>query len=251
MNTSLASAVELAEDVVAECAEVSLEIDIAVMPPFVYLQAVGRALGHHNIALGAQDLWTAASGAYTGEISAQMIGDLGGSVVIVGHSERRTLLHESNELAGSKLATAIANGLTAVFCIGETWAQREEGQTEAVVSGQLRAGLQTMDAAVGETLPPAARLVIAYEPVWAIGTGRTATPANAQQVHASIRRELRSRYHPPFADSIRIIYGGSVTAANASELFAQPDIDGGLIGGASLKSADFAAICKAAGTRVP
>lgn len=244
MNTLLASAVELAEDVVAGCADAVQHVDVAVMPPFPYLQAVGRALGHGGVLLGAQNVFTEVEGAYTGEVSASMLVDLNVACVIVGHSERRHVVGEPDDLVAAKLRAALDASLWGVLCVGETWAQREAGQTDEVVLGQLASALEDVE-------PDDLRqLIVAYEPVWAIGTGRTATPADAQKVHEAIRFALRKRYDPGLSDSVRVIYGGSVNSRNAAELFAQPDIDGGLIGGASLKADEFSAICAAAARRI-
>jgi triosephosphate isomerase len=240
MNTTLASAVELTEDVAAAVKELEARCDIAIFPPFPYLQAVGHALGHHWISLGAQDVWHKPDGAFTGEVSVDMLTDLGARAVIVGHSERRHVIGEDDDLVNLKLRAALAGDLTAVLCVGETWPQREAGTTDETNLRQLDAALQQVE----ESALP--RLVIAYEPVWAIGTGKTASPADAQAAHHTLRRRLAERWSERAAASIRIVYGGSVHAQNAAELFAQPDIDGGLIGGASLKAADFAAICRAA-----
>jgi len=243
MNLDLARSVELAETVAAEVAASVASVDIAIFPPFPYLQAVGRALGHRSLLLGAQDCSAEEEGAFTGQVSPAMLDDLGVAAVIVGHSERRRGLDESNELIGRKLRLALDYGLIGVLAVGETLPEREDGRLEEVVLGQLGAALEEVEA------DDLRQVVIAYEPVWAIGTGRTATPAQAQESHALIRSVLRSRYDDGFADAVRILYGGSVTAGNAADLFAQPDIDGGLVGGASLKPADFAGICRAAAAR--
>lgn len=243
MNTELASAVELAEDVVAACASSASSVDIALMPPFPYLQAVGRVLGNHGLMLGAQNLWHEPQGAYTGEVSGQMLVDLGTACVIVGHSERRVILGETSELVALKVRAAIDASLIAILCVGEQESERRCGQAEAVVLEQLRRALEQIE-------PDDLRqLVVAYEPVWAIGTGRTATPAEAQQMHALIRSWMAEAYHRDLAAKLRIIYGGSMNARNAAELLAQPDIDGGLVGGASLKVDEFASIVAAAEAR--
>ena len=190
---------------------------------------------------GAQDMYHQGDGAYTGEVSAPMLQDLGCRYVILGHSERRHVLGESNELIGEKVAVAIAAGLPPIFCVGETLSQREEGKTQQVVFEQLEAGLAGVDSQnIGQ-------LGIAYEPVWAIGTGKTASPEQAQQVHADLRDWLGGRYNTEIAAGIRIQYGGSVKPANAAELLAQEDIDGALVGGASLQLDSFLAIISAAG----
>ncbi|MCU0765489.1 MAG: triose-phosphate isomerase [Burkholderiaceae bacterium] len=213
--------------------------DAVICAPFVYLPQVGAALAGGSAELGAQNLSEQAPGAFTGEIAGEMLLDIGCRWVIVGHSERRAMYGETNEGVASKAARAIALGLRPIVCIGETLAERDAGRTLEVVAAQMAAVLAQC---------PAERLVsgaVAYEPVWAIGTGRTATPAQAQEVHAAIRAQL-ARADASAAQRTRILYGGSVKPGNAGELFGQPDIDGGLIGGASLVAADFAAICAAA-----
>jgi triosephosphate isomerase len=210
--------------------------DVAVCVPFPYLSETAVALAAHDIRWGAQDCSAHEQGAYTGEVSADMLADFGCRYVIVGHSERRAYHAESDQLVADKAKAALARGVTPIVCVGETLAQREAGETETIVKRQLSAAIHALAHCAGE-------MVVAYEPVWAIGTGRTATPEQAQAVHALLRAQLRAA--TPRADGMRIIYGGSVKADNAAVLFAQPDIDGGLIGGASLKAADFVAICRA------
>lgn len=214
--------------------------EVLVCPPFVYLPDVVRALRDSSIGVGAQDVCADAAGAYTGEVSAAMLRDVGCSSVIVGHSERRALYGESELLVARKFAAALARGLTPILCVGEQLADRESGQTRAVVAKQLDAVVELCG------IESFARAVVAYEPVWAIGTGRTASPQQAQEVHAFIRGRLAER-DANIAGSLRVLYGGSVKAANAAELFGQPDVDGGLIGGASLQAEEFAAIVAAAG----
>ena len=209
---------------------------VCVCAPSPYLADVAVALAGSAIRWGAQDCSSHESGAYTGEVSAAMLVDLGCSHVIVGHSERRALHGESDELVAAKAQRAIANGLVPIVCVGETLAERESDATESVVLRQLAA----VTALLGDDT---AKIVLAYEPVWAIGTGKTASSEQAQAVHAVLRAALASAG----AGSIAILYGGSVKADNAAQLFAQADIDGGLIGGASLKAAEFTAICRAAG----
>ena len=211
--------------------------DVAVCPPAPYLGEVAALLAGSAIRCGAQDCSSHASGAFTGEVAAAMLAEFGCSFVIVGHSERRALHAESDELVAAKAEQALGHGLVPIVCVGETLAEREAGATDAVVGRQLAAVLDRL----GERI---AGCVIAYEPVWAIGTGKTASPEEAQSVHALLRSALRSR--TPGGEAVRILYGGSVKADNAAQLFTQPDIDGGLIGGASLKAADFIAICQAA-----
>lgn len=213
--------------------------EVAICPPFIYLDELHRMLSDSKVALGGQNISQFDSGAYTGEVSATMLLDYNCRFVIVGHSERRTLYGENDTLVAEKFVTAIQNGLTPILCVGEYLEQREVHETEEVIARQLdtvidRAGIQVFGKAV-----------IAYEPVWAIGTGKTATPEQAQEVHAFIRLRL-ARHNEGIADKIRILYGGSVKADNAAKLFLMTDIDGGLIGGASLVADDFLAICQAA-----
>ncbi|MEO3692345.1 triose-phosphate isomerase [Roseateles paludis] len=211
--------------------------DVAVCAPFLYIADTALALAGTAIGYGAQDCSAHEQGAYTGEVSPLMLADVGCRYVIVGHSERRAYHAESDQLVADKAKVALAHGVTPIVCVGETRAEREAGQTEAVVKRQLAAVIHTLGHCCGE-------MVVAYEPVWAIGTGLTATPAEAQAVHAVLRAQLRAATER--ADGMRILYGGSVKPDNATELFGQADIDGGLIGGAALKAVDFAAICRAA-----
>lgn len=216
-----------------------VKADVAVCVPFPYLHQTKARLAGSKVAWGAQNLSQHPKGAYTGEVSAQMLNDFECRYVIVGHSERRALYGESDALVAEKYAAAQTAGLIPILCVGETLEERESGVTEAVVSRQLDAVLNKSG------VISLANAVIAYEPVWAIGTGRTASPEQAQAVHAFIRRKIRD-LDAEVADHLVIQYGGSVKAANAAELFAQPDIDGGLIGGASLNAEEFLAICRAA-----
>lgn len=211
--------------------------DAVVCVPFPYLAETAVALAATDIRWGAQDCSKHEHGAYTGEVSAAMLREFGCSYAIVGHSERRAYHAESDQLVADKAKQALAHGITPIVCVGETLTEREAGHTDAVVKRQLSAVIHTLAHCVGE-------MVVAYEPVWAIGTGKTATPAQAQEVHALLRAQLRAA--TPRADAMRVLYGGSVKADNARELFSQGDIDGGLIGGASLKAADFVAILRAA-----
>ncbi|MEO8079322.1 MAG: triose-phosphate isomerase [Caldimonas sp.] len=213
-------------------------VDVSVCAPFPYLGEVRDALGGSAVAWGAQDCSSHASGAFTGEVSAAMLAEFGCRHVIVGHSERRTLHGESDGLVAEKAERALAAGLVPIVCVGETLAERDAGRTEAVVTRQLAAAIDALGARIDE-------VVVAYEPVWAIGTGRTASPEEAQAVHAILRAQLAAA-SPAAAASLRILYGGSVKGDNAAQLFAQDDIDGGLVGGASLNAGDFAAICAAA-----
>jgi triosephosphate isomerase len=212
--------------------------DVAVCVPFPYLSETAVTLAGTDIRWGAQDCSAHEQGAYTGEVSVGMLLEFGCRYVIVGHSERRQYHQESDQLVADKAKAALARGITPIVCVGETLAERDSGQTEAVVKRQLSAVIHTLGHCAGE-------MVVAYEPVWAIGTGRTATPEQAQAVHAVLRAQLQAA--TAHANDIKILYGGSVKPDNAATLFAQPDIDGGLIGGASLKAADFIAICRAAG----
>jgi len=211
--------------------------DVAVCVPFPYLSETAVALAGSDIRWGAQDCSAHDAGAYTGEVSAAMLHEFGCRYAIVGHSERRQYHGETDALVADKAKAALARGVTPIVCVGETLAQRDAGETEAVVKRQLSAVIHSLGHCAGE-------IVVAYEPVWAIGTGRTATPEQAQAVHALLRAQLRAA--TARADAMRILYGGSMKPDNARSLLAQPDIDGGLIGGASLNAADFVAICRAA-----
>jgi len=213
--------------------------EVVLCPPFVHLADVGRQLAGSRITLGAQDVCAEEPGAHTGEIAASMLADLGCRYVIVGHSERRALYGEGDALVARKFQAAQRHGLVPVLCVGETLAERERGATREVVLRQLDAVLSNAGA------DAFAAAVVAYEPVWAIGTGRTATPGQAQEVHALIRVRMAEK-DARIAASLRVLYGGSVKADNAGLLFAMPDVDGGLIGGASLKAEEFTAICRAA-----
>ena len=210
--------------------------DVAVCVPYPYLSETAVALAGTDLRWGAQDCSAHAQGAYTGEVSVGMLAEFGCRYVIVGHSERRQYHAESDALVADKAKAALARGITPIVCVGETLAQREAGETEAVVKRQLSAVIHALGHCAGE-------MVVAYEPVWAIGTGLVATPEQAQAVHALLRAQLKAAAAQ--ADSMQILYGGSMKPDNAASLLAQPDIDGGLIGGASLKAADFAAICRA------
>ncbi|MEY4762408.1 MAG: hypothetical protein RLZZ200_2264 [Pseudomonadota bacterium] len=210
-----------------------------VCPPFVYLHEIARQLRDSAVRLGAQDVCAEAQGAFTGEVSASMLKDVGCGYVLVGHSERRALYGEDDQLVARKFAAAQARGLQPILCVGEQLAEREAGRTHEVIARQLDAVLAVSDAGA------LAKAVVAYEPVWAIGTGRTATPEQAQDVHAFIRERIAAR-DATIAAGLSLLYGGSVKAGNAAELFAMPDVDGGLIGGASLKAEEFLAICDAA-----
>ena len=212
-------------------------LDVAVCPPAVYLSEVAATLAGGDIRWGAQDVSSHEQGAYTGEVSAAMLQELGCRYAIVGHSERRAHHAESDALVAQKAQAALARGLTPIVCVGETLSEREAGQTEAVVKRQLAAVIHANGHCISE-------IVVAYEPVWAIGTGKTASVEQAQQVHAMLRAQLHAASNQ--ADRIHILYGGSMNAANAAQLLAQPDIDGGLVGGASLKAPDFLSIIASA-----
>ncbi len=244
MHGSRASARDLVEGLKAGISGNALGdkgAQVVICPPFVYLADCAALLKGSAIALGAQNLYHAPAGAYTGEISAAMLVDFQCRYVIVGHSERRALFGEGDDAVAYKVIAAVKAGLTPILCVGEQLDERETGRTEAVVARQLDAVLHSVGgmAALGHA-------VIAYEPVWAIGTGMTATPQQAQEVHAFIRQRI-AEHNADLADKIQLLYGGSVKAANAVELFSMPDIDGGLIGGASLQASEFLAICRAAG----
>ncbi len=214
----------------------SSQVDVAVCPPFVYLPSVYEQLVGSSVKLGAQNLSAELQGAFTGEVAAPMLRDCGCEFVIVGHSERRQLFGESDAQVALKAAVALRHGLTPIVCVGESLAEREADQTLDVIGRQLAAVQAQLSS------DEVRQIVVAYEPIWAIGTGRTATPEQAQEVHAFIRVQLEKQQ----AGSVAILYGGSVKADNARALFAQQDIDGGLVGGASLNAEEFAAICNAA-----
>lgn len=236
MNGSSDSVKELIKGIKAGVSEANAEV--VVCPPFVYISAVAEAITGTAIKLGAQNMCDQDAGAYTGEVSGPMLKDVGCEYVIIGHSERRAMYGETDEVTAVKYSAVLKNGLKPIFCIGETLEEREQGITEQVVARQLDAILKTAGVA------SLANAVLAYEPVWAIGTGKTATPEQAQQVHAFIRSKI-AKEDAVIAEGLRILYGGSMNPANAAELRSQPDIDGGLIGGASLKADDFLAICVA------
>ena len=242
MHGSRSETARLIEDLLAGCPE-SPEAACVICPPFVYLYEAWRLLRDSAFSLGAQDVCADTHGAFTGEISAAMLKDVGCGYVIVGHSERRLLYRENDQLVARKFATAHARSLVPILCVGEQLADREAGRTREVIARQLDAVLELSGAGA------LAEGVIAYEPVWASGTGRNATPDQAQEVHAFIRARIGER-DAKIAAATRILYGGSVKAGNAAELFAMPDVDGGLIGGASLKADEFLAILGAARAKV-
>ncbi|WP_312552399.1 triose-phosphate isomerase [Massilia sp.] len=237
MNGSRAANASLLAGIVAGLDNANATCAVCVPAP--YLQQCADTLAGGKLAWGAQDVSVHAGGAYTGEVAASMLVDFGCSYVIVGHSERRAYHGETDQVVAQKTLAALNAGLTPIVCVGETLEQREAGQTNVVVDRQLSAVLELLD------VDAAARIVVAYEPVWAIGTGKTATPAMAQEVHAQLRSQLRER-SAAAGERVAILYGGSMKPDNAAELMAQGDIDGGLIGGAALKAADFLAIIGAA-----
>ncbi len=236
MNGSLQSIIQLVEGIKAGDAG---SAQLAVCPPAVYLMKVGGMLEGTDISLGSQNVCDQASGAFTGEVSADMLKEAGCQYAIVGHSERRALYQESDELVAKRYAMAVGSGLRPILCLGESLQEREQGITESIIARQLDAVIESqgVDAISGG--------VIAYEPVWAIGTGQVATPEQAQAAHAFIRGKIAA-LDSNVADNVQILYGGSMNPGNAGDLLSQPDIDGGLIGGASLKPADFLAIAQAA-----
>jgi triosephosphate isomerase len=234
MNGSHAANAELLAGLQAQGPWVA---DVAVCAPFPYLAEVALSLQGSPIGWGAQDCSAHEAGAYTGEVSAAMLAEFGCRYVIVGHSERRALHRESDQLVADKAKAALAHRLTPIVCVGETLDEREAGQTTAVVKRQMSAVIHTLAHCISQ-------IVVAYEPVWAIGTGKTATPDEAQAVHVLLRAQLHAATE--HAPGMKILYGGSVKSDNAAALFSQADVDGGLIGGASLKAIEFAAICRAA-----
>ncbi len=240
MNTDSHSGPELVKALRQGLAQVDMsKVDVAVIPPFVYLAQVVNAARNSRIAVGAQDIYHELKGAFTGEISAAMIKDVGCNYCLCGHSERRHVIGEKDELINKKVAAAINGGLLPILCVGELLEEREAGKTNEGVERQVRKGLE------GLTAEKAAAVTLAYEPVWAIGTGKTATSDQAQEVHAMIRQLLVKLYDKSFADDMRIQYGGSAKPENAAELMANEDVDGLLVGGASLKTDDFLAIINA------
>ncbi|MFN7732657.1 MAG: triose-phosphate isomerase [Pirellula sp.] len=239
MNLLRSSSVALAQQLVASL-ESFQHVDTAVCPPSVYLSDVAKALAGSKIGVGAQNVYSQPEGAFTGEQGCAMLLDVGCRYVILGHSERRAIFGETDAMVQQKLLAALAAGLTPIVCVGETLQEREAGKTTDIVRGQCRGSL------AGLTAEQIQKTVLAYEPVWAIGTGKTATPAQAEEVHADIRALLGELYSPAIAQRVVIQYGGSVKADNAHELLSQPNIDGALVGGASLKADSFTAIVAAA-----
>jgi len=241
MNTDSHASVNLAEAVACGSLDVAgRSAAVAIIPPFVYLQAVVKTLSRTHIAVGAQDIYYERQGAFTGEISASMLKDIGCTYVLCGHSERRHVIGESDELVNKKVAAAISGGLLPILCVGELLEEHKAGQTSEVVSRQIKSGL------AGLSAEKFSAVTIAYEPVWAIGTGLTARPQQAQEAHALIRKLIAEMYDSRLAEEVRILYGGSVKPDNTAELMRERDVDGLLVGGASLNADDFVAIIKAA-----
>ncbi|HET6569544.1 MAG TPA: triose-phosphate isomerase [Rhodothermales bacterium] len=239
MNTDLDGAVELAQEIVGGMAYTG-HVQVAICPPFPMLGAVNRIVRETPVLLGAQNMFYEDEGAYTGEVSAPMLRAIGCEYVILGHSERRQYFGETDEGVNKKARRALEHGLKPIVCIGETLEQREAGKEREIVKEQLQRGLD------GVSITSADGLVIAYEPVWAIGTGRNATAEQAQEMHGYIRELLRGQFGDTITPEMRILYGGSMKPGNAKELLAQPDVDGGLVGGASLKAGDFLSIVRSA-----
>ncbi|HVI73377.1 MAG TPA: triose-phosphate isomerase [Anaeromyxobacteraceae bacterium] len=239
MHKTVAEAVALVQELRAALGDAASKVQVAVAPPFTALHAAAQAAKGTGIEVAAQDVYWEKQGAFTGEVSAPMLAEVGCQHGIVGHSERRQLFGETDDTVRRKVVALLAAGVRPIVCVGETLQEREAGRTLEVVERQVRQGL------AGVSVEDLGRITIAYEPVWAIGTGRTATSAQAQEVHLAIRNLLR-QIGAPVADAIRIQYGGSVKPENAAELMAQPDVDGALVGGASLKAQDFVAIVKGA-----
>ena len=239
MNNTAAQAVELINGINAQIAG-ETSVDVAVCPTFTALDASSKALAGSNVKLGAQNMYTKASGAYTGEISAEMLKEFNCTYVILGHSERREYFKETDAFINEKVKAVLENGMKPILCVGEKLEEREAGNTIAVVSKQTSEGM------AGLSAEDAQKVVIAYEPVWAIGTGKTATPAMAQEVHAEIRKVLADLFGAEASENIQILYGGSMKPENADDLLKEKDIDGGLIGGAALKADSFVALVKSA-----
>ena len=239
MNTTLPEGLKLAEEVNAAVAAAKPKCDVIICVPFTHLAPIAACIDQNVLGLGAENCADHASGAYTGEVSAPMVASTGATYVILGHSERRQYYGEDSKILREKLGLALANGLTPIFCIGEVLEERENGTFNDVVKTQIEEALFDLSA------EDFSKIILAYEPVWAIGTGKTATPDQAEDMHAHIRATIAAKYGNEVADNTSILYGGSCKPSNAAELFAKPDIDGGLIGGASLKCADFMGIVNA------
>jgi triosephosphate isomerase len=240
MNLTAGPARQLAAGVAAGVPEALSDVDVLICPPFPYLAAAVQAVAGSGVRVGAQNVWHDAPGAFTGEVAIGMLQDVGCSSVILGHSERRHVLGEKDELINCKVRAVCEKGLQVILCVGELLEQREADQTVEVLDTQMQRGLAGLPA---ESMT---QVVIAYEPVWAIGTGRTATPEQAQEMHAHLRNWLVDRYNADVAAATQLLYGGSVKPANAGELLSQPDVDGALVGGASLQADSFLAIVNAA-----
>jgi len=238
MNTDLSEGRELAENIKLLQAELPEDVNVILIPPFTHLSDISREILDTPLKLGAQNCASKEKGAYTGEISASMIRSTGALYVINGHSERRSYYHETDEIIHNKIQQALKNDLFPIVCCGESLEQREDDQYFSVVEAQLEKTVFNL------TPEDFSRIIIAYEPVWAIGTGKTATPDQAQQMHQFIRNKISENFTEEGANNTAILYGGSCKPSNAKDLFTQPDIDGGLIGGASLKARDFTEICK-------
>lgn len=239
MNTTVPEGVELAKAVNEAVAGTDVNCDVIICVPFTHLVPVCDVIDQNMVGLGAENCANHKSGAYTGEVSAPMVASTGATYVILGHSERRQYYGETSEILAEKVALALENNLTPIFCIGEVLAERENGTYNEVVRKQIEDALFNLSA------EDFSKLILAYEPVWAIGTGKTATADQAEDMHAFIRGVIAEKYGKEVADNTSILYGGSCKPSNAAELFAKPDVDGGLIGGASLKAADFMGIVKA------
>ena len=239
MNTTVPEGVQLAKEVNEALNEFNANCDVIICVPFTHLVPVCGVINQNKLGLGAENCADHKSGAYTGEVSAPMVASTGATYVILGHSERRQYYGETSETLREKVALALENNLTPIFCIGEVLEERENGTYNEVVAAQIKDALFNLSA------EDFSKLVLAYEPVWAIGTGKTATADQAEDMHAHIRATIAERYGKEVADNTSILYGGSCKPSNAAELFAKPDVDGGLIGGASLKAADFMGIVKA------
>ena len=239
MNKTVTEAGELVSAILEQLGDCFVGCEVGVAPAFPALTEVGKVIERSDIRLVAQNCHYEDDGAYTGEVSVRMLESLGCAYVIVGHSERRQYFGETNRTVNLRLRKALAEGMQVIMCVGETLEEREGGVTDKIVTEQVKEGLEGVGDLGG--------VVLAYEPVWAIGTGKTATPEQAEEVHVSIRATIRDMYGDIAAEHLRIQYGGSVKPSNAVELFAMPNIDGGLIGGASLEAEDFVAIVKAAG----
>ena len=239
MNKNLQEGLTLASEIIAKADEIPADVTVVINTPFIHLTEVSKLIpADKNVFLGAQNCYTEASGAYTGETSAAMLKSIPVTYTIIGHSERREYFKESNEELTKKLSLLLAEGITPIFCCGESLEIREAGTHLDFVKNQVTESL------FGFSVEEISKMVIAYEPIWAIGTGKTASAEQAQEMQAVIRQHIAEKFGTEVADNLSILYGGSVKPANAKELFAQPDVDGGLIGGASLKSADFVEIAK-------